>query len=62
MDMKRFERKKQDPALQELIDGDMADGRQLGILGTPTVYINGKLLKDHSLQGFKEAIDTELKK
>lgn len=62
LDMKKFERKKQDTAIQELIDRDMADGRQLGILGTPTVYINGKLLKDHSLQGFQTSIEAALKK
>lgn len=57
LDMKKLERKTQDPAIEELIDRDLADGRQLGILGTPTVYINGKLLKDHSLQGFQTAIE-----
>lgn len=62
LDMKKLERKTQDPPIEELIDRDMDDGRQLGILGTPTVYINGKLLKDHSLQGFETAIEAALKK
>ncbi|MBI1921972.1 MAG: thioredoxin domain-containing protein [Geobacter sp.] len=62
LDMKKLERKIQDPAIEELIDRDMDDGRQLGILGTPTVYINGKLLMDHSLQGFETAIATVLLK
>lgn len=52
----------QDPAIEELIDRDLADGRQLGLLGTPTVYINGKLLKDHRLLGFQTAIEELLRK
>ena len=60
LDMNKLERKMQDPAIEELIDRDLANGRQLGILGTPTVYINGKLLKDHSLKGFQAAIEAAL--
>jgi protein-disulfide isomerase len=40
----------------------MADVSRLGILGTPTVYVNGKVLNDRSLQGFQTAIEGELKK
>jgi protein-disulfide isomerase len=49
-----------DPAIQKLIDRDMADVSRLGIVGTPTVYVNGKFLKDRSLQGFQTAIEREL--
>jgi len=62
LDLKRFNKKMKDPAIQKLIDRDMADVSRLGILGTPTVYINGKVLKDRSLQGFQTAIEEELSK
>jgi protein-disulfide isomerase len=62
LDLKRFNKKMKDPAIQKLIDRDMADVTRLGILGTPTVYINGKVLKDRSLQGFQTAIEGELNK
>jgi protein-disulfide isomerase len=62
LDLKRFNKKMKDPAIQKLIDRDMADVSRLGILGTPTVYVNGKVLNDRSLQGFQTAIEGELKK
>jgi protein-disulfide isomerase len=60
--LKRFNKKMKDPAIQKLIERDMADVTRLGILGTPTVYINGKVLKDRSFQGFQTAIEGELNK
>ena len=62
LNLKRFNKKMEDPATQKLIDRDMADVDRLGITGTPTVYINGKLLEDLSLQGFQAAIEQELLK
>ena len=62
LDLKRFNKKMKDPAIQKLIDRDMADVSRLGILGTPTVYVNGKVLNDRSLQGFQTAIVGELSK
>jgi len=60
LDVKRFDKKMKDPAIQKFIDRDMADVSRLGIVGTPTVYVNGKFLKDRSLQGFQTAIEREL--
>ena len=60
LDLKRFNKKIKDPAIQKLIDRDMADVSRLGLLGTPTVYVNGKVLEDRSLQGFRAAIESEL--
>lgn len=40
---------------------DREEGRKLGVDGTPTVFINGKRLKNKRPEGFKEAIDAELK-
>lgn len=62
LDLKRFNKKMKDPVIQKLIERDMADVSRLGILGTPTVYINGKVLKDRSFQGFQTAIEGELNK
>ena len=62
LDLKRFNKKMKDPAIQELIDRDWADVSRLGIVGTPTVYVNGILLNDRSFQGFQTAIERELKK
>ena len=60
LDMERFDKDIQDPALQQEIAADMQLGTSSGVRGTPAVYINGVQLKDRSLAGFRKAIDTEL--
>lgn len=62
LDMVRFDKDMADPALQLEVAADMQLGTQAGVRGTPAVYINGKLLKDRSFNGFKQMIDSELKK
>lgn len=61
LNMDRFRKKMQDPALKALVDRDYADAKKLGVSATPWIYINGRHLKDRSLPGFVTAIDKELK-
>jgi protein-disulfide isomerase len=42
------------------VAADHQEGQRNGVRGTPTVFVNGKRLKDKSLKGFTEAIDKEL--
>jgi len=62
LDLERFNKKMKDPAIDTLIEQDMADVSRLGITGTPTVYINGIVLENRSFLGFQKAIEKELKK
>jgi protein-disulfide isomerase len=62
LDQTEFDLKMTDPAIQGKINRDIWDGRQAGVRSTPTVYINGRLLKNRSLQGFQAIIDAELQK
>jgi protein-disulfide isomerase len=62
IDMEKFNKDMQSPAIKSLIARDMNNGRQIGIRGTPTVFINGKTLKNRSLQGIYQVIEAELKK
>ncbi len=62
LDMVRFDKDMADPALQLEVAADMQLGTQAGVRGTPAVFINGKQLKDRSFNGFKQTIDSELKK
>jgi protein-disulfide isomerase len=41
---------------------DMNNGRQAGVRGTPTIFINGKKLRNKSLPGIYQMIEAELKK
>lgn len=62
LDMPRFNNKIKDIKIQQFIDRDIEEGRRIGVQGTPSIFINGKPLKDRSLQGFQKMIDAELKK
>jgi protein-disulfide isomerase len=58
----KFNTKMKDPMITAMIRQDVREGAQAGVRGTPTVFINGRLLKKRSLQGFQAAIDKELQK
>jgi protein-disulfide isomerase len=51
-----------DPALEKLVARDVRDGEAAGVLGVPSVFINGKPLKNRSMPGIQEMIAAELKK
>jgi len=61
LDMERFDKDIQDPALQQEIAADMQLGTSSGVRGTPAVYINGVQLSDRSFEGFRRVIDAALK-
>ena len=61
-DVKEFEAKMKNPEIQARIRQDMRDGSQAGVRGTPTIFVNGKRLKNRSLEGFQAEIDKELEK
>jgi len=50
------------PEISRQINVDLQDAQKAGVTGTPTVFINGRLLKNRSLQGFQQMIDEEAKK
>ncbi len=62
LDMEKFARDMQSPAVKSLIARDVNNGRQIGVRGTPTIFINGKHLKNKSLAGISQMIEAELKK
>ena len=62
LDMKRFNKDLKDSAIQNLINRDLNNGRQAGVRGTPTIFINGKLLRSRNLQGFQQMIEASLRK
>ena len=62
LDMERFNRAMRDPAIQNLIARDVAEGQQAGVEGIPIVFVNGKLPLRGSLEGIEELIKAESKK
>ena len=62
LDMEKFNKDTKSSAFQNLINRDVRNGIQIGVRGTPTVFINGKVLKNRNLSGFIEMIEMELRK
>ncbi len=46
--------------VREMIRRDIAEGKSIGVKGTPTVFINGERVKNKSFEGLKQAIDQAL--
>jgi len=49
------------PILLRKIQKDIADGKKAGVRGVPKVFINGRPVKQRTLEGIQEMIDKELK-
>jgi len=62
LDMQKFEKDMNDPQIMQVINQDYQDGAKAGVRGTPTIFVNGSLLRNTSLEGFQAAIDKELEK
>lgn len=62
LDVERFGKDRKDAGVLAAISRDQQQGSRLGVRGTPTVYVNGRLLRDRSEQGFQQVIDRELAK
>ena len=62
LDMEKFTKDMQSPAIKSLIARDVSNGRQIGVRGTPTIFINGKAFKNRNLTGIYQLIEAELKK
>ena len=60
LDMEQFNKDLKDPAIASLIDRDMNNGNQANVRGTPTIFINGKLLNQRNY--LLQAIEAALKK
>ena len=62
LNMEEYEKKKKDPAIERKVRRDFSEGRQAGVRGTPSIFVNGIRLRDRSLKGFETAIDKQLEK
>jgi len=62
LDMEQFKQDMQNPALSAMVQRDLKDGAEAGVRGTPSIFVNGRILQQRSLPGFKQIIDEELAK
>ena len=61
MNPQEFDAKMKDPEVRAKVRRDFEEGQRAGVRGTPTIFVNGRLLKNRSLKGFQGSIDRELK-
>lgn len=62
LDMEKFEKDRKDPRIVVMVNKDLRDAAKAGVQGTPTVFINGRLLRNRTLKGFQAVIEKELQK
>jgi len=55
-----YDKAMQTGRFEPVIQKDMADGAAAKVLGTPTLFVNGKRIHDRSFDGFKKSIQEEL--
>lgn len=62
LDPDKFKRDMMSPRTIAQINADIHNGQQAGVRGTPTVFVNGKLLRDKSIKGFQTAINSSIQR
>ena len=60
LDKSAYDKKIKDPSVVGKVRADYNDGVKAGVRGTPTVFVNGRKLKNRSLDGFQALIDKSL--
>jgi protein-disulfide isomerase len=60
LNREQFDQDRQSPASLQLIQEDIANGRSIGVSGTPTAFINGKRINNRDLGKLPELIIREL--
>jgi len=61
LDVPRWQRDMNSPEVQQEVSREVGDGRAAEVDATPTFFVNGKRLKQRSMDDFKQAIDAALK-
>ena len=62
LDEVAFNKQMSSSTVMTRIQKDLRDGVNAGVRSTPSVFVNGKRLRNRKPQGFEQAIEKELKK
>ena len=60
LDTAKFDQDVQAPEIKATVERDVREGKNAGVRGIPTIFINGRLLRDRSFAGFQAVIEKEL--
>ena len=62
LDETKFKEQQKNSAITQRIRQDYEEGIRLGVRGTPTIFINGKKLRDRGMKSMEAVIEKELQK
>jgi protein-disulfide isomerase len=60
LNMSLFEKDMKDKSLSDRINTDIQEGKNIGVRGTPTLFINGRRVQKRSIESLSRMIDEEL--
>ena len=60
LDLKKFSLDMMRPSLRQKIEQDVAEAQKAGVTGTPTIFVNGRMLKNRNIASLSKLIDEEL--
>jgi protein-disulfide isomerase len=61
LNLAQFDKDQAGPEAAQRLDKDINDGRRAGVRGTPTLFINGRRVKDRNAAMIQQMINEELK-
>ena len=62
LDEAQLDRDRNSPQVVDYVQKDLDEAYRIGVNSVPTVFINGKRLRDRSFESFAMAVEKELKK
>ncbi len=62
LDMEKFKKDLNSPATKQKLQKDMSIAQQAEVNGTPTLFVNGRRVKQRGAQPIQQMIDQELAK
>jgi len=62
LDLKEFSLDMMRPSIRKKVEQDMSEAEKAGVTGTPTIFVNGRILKKRELDAISRLIDSELDK
>lgn len=60
LDMKKFVADMNSPSIHDMVSRDISNGREIGVSGTPTIFVNGQRARIRTPSDLIDIIDREL--